>query len=62
MTAQRLTIKDATEVFPVSYTKLYEAIKADELPAIQLGRVWTVKPDDVETWIQRVGTPNGAAS
>lgn len=60
MTVQRLSLKDAAVQFGVSYTYLYRAVRADELPAVQIGTRWNVRPGDVEHWIVTHGSPNGA--
>ena len=60
--AYRLGLRDAADAFGVSYTAVWRAVRAGELPALQVGRRWLVRPEDVETWLQAIGTPNGAAS
>lgn len=60
MSAYRLPLKVAAAAFGVGYQRLYDAVRADELPALQVGVRWLVRPDDVEAYLQQVGTPNGA--
>lgn len=60
-TPVRLSLKDAAARHGVSYDRMHRAIKADELPAVKLGH-WTVRAEDVEAWILRVGEPNAAES
>lgn len=48
----RMSLKDACRAFGVSYTVLYEAVKAGEIAnAIQPMRSWLVRPEDVEAWL-----------
>ena len=54
MTAHRMNLKDACASFGISYTFLYEAVKAGQVPAIKPARSYLVKPDDVEAWLVRV--------
>ena len=49
--AYRLTLKDACRAFGISYTTLYEAVKAGDVAAIRPFRSWLVKPADVEAWL-----------
>lgn len=56
----RMKLKPASEAFGVGYMALWTAIKEGELAAVQLGRHWLVRPEDVEQWIQDNGKPNAA--
>lgn len=56
----RLPLKVAAAAFGVGYQRLYDAVRADELPALQVGTRWLVRPDDVEEYLQSIGAPNGA--
>ena len=49
--AYRLTLKDACAKFGISYTTLYEAVKAEDVPAIKPFRSYLVKPDDLDAWL-----------
>lgn len=50
-TVHRMGLKDACAAFGISYTVLYEAVQAGDVPAIQPMRAWLVKPEDVEAWL-----------
>lgn len=50
-TVYRLGLKDAAAAFGISYTAIYEAVKAGDLPAIRPMRSWLVVPADVEAWL-----------
>lgn len=60
MTPERMSLKDAVAHFGVSYDVLYRAVRADELPAVQVGTRWNVRSVDVREWIVAHGSPNGA--
>lgn len=57
-TVYRLGLKDAAASFGVGYMAIWQAVKAGDLPALKVGTRWLVKPDDVENYLQRVGTTN----
>ena len=48
---QRMTLKQACEDFAISYTAVYEAVRAGDLPAIKPLGSWLVRPEDVEEWL-----------
>jgi len=56
----RMKLKPAAEAFGVGYQKLWTAIREGELAGLQIGTHWTVRPEDVEAWLQSIGTPNAA--
>lgn len=56
----RLPLKDAARSFGVGYMKLWTAIKEGELAGLQIGTRWTVRPEDVEAYLQKVGKANAA--
>lgn len=60
MTQKRVTLKTAAQAYDVSYQKLWEAVRADQLPAMQHGTRWYVRPEDVAVWFDETSTPNGA--
>lgn len=56
----RMPLKDASRSFGVGYQKLWTAVSEGELAGLQIGTRWTVRPEDVEEYLQRIGTPNAA--
>lgn len=56
----RMKLKPAAESFGVGYQRLWTAVREAELPALQVGAHWTVRPEDVEAWLLSIGTPNAA--
>lgn len=56
----RMKLKPAAESFGVGYMKLWTAVSEGELAGLKVGTHWTVRPEDVEAYLQRIGTPNAA--
>lgn len=56
----RMKLKPAAESFGIGYQKLWTAVREGELPAVQLGTQWLVRPEDIEAWVLEQGTPNAA--
>lgn len=47
------SVKRVAEYLGVSERTVYERVRSGELPAVRIGRVWRVRPDDVEDWLAR---------
>lgn len=48
-----ITIRAACALFSVKYDLVHDAILAGDLPAIQPGKSWLMKPSDVEELLYR---------
>lgn len=45
------TVKRVAEYLGVSERTVYDRVRSGELPAVRVGRVWRVRPEDVEVWL-----------
>lgn len=46
-----LKLREAADLFSVSYECLHDAVLAGSMPAIRPSRAWLVKPQDVEDFL-----------
>ena len=57
----RLRPKDVARLYRISTGPVYTAIYRGDLPAVRFGqRVWLIKPEDAERWIEENSTSNVA--
>ncbi|MCA9311727.1 MAG: helix-turn-helix domain-containing protein [Phycisphaerales bacterium] len=47
-----LTLEDAAETLGVDYKTVYRLVRAGELPAGKVGRVYRIDPDDLEAYFE----------
>jgi excisionase family DNA binding protein len=55
-----MTLEDVAEMLGVNYQLIYRLVRAGELPAIRLGRVYRVTQEDLNTYLQNQKTSGGA--
>ena len=48
-----LSIMQAKRELNVSYNTVYRLIRANKLPASKVGRVWRIKREDLDEYLQR---------
>jgi len=54
---------EVAERLQVSERAIYEWLRAGELPGVKLGRLWRVRPADLEEYLRsKRNTPPGAKS
>ena len=51
-----LTLEDAAEVLGVDYKTVYRLVRAGQIPAGRVGRVYRVAPDDLEAYFESIKT------
>jgi putative molybdopterin biosynthesis protein len=54
-----LTGKDVAHLLKISSSQAYKIMRRGELPAVHIGRSIRVKPEDLETYIDRNTTSYG---
>lgn len=62
MTAEKkkyLTLEDVAELLGVNYQLIYRLVRAGELPAIRLGRVYRVTEEDLDAYLEAKKTTTG---
>ena len=57
-----MTLEDVADLLGVNYQLIYRLVRAGELPAIRLGRVYRVTQDDLNAYLSGQKTSSGGAT
>lgn len=47
-----MTVRDVADYLRLSRAKVYQMVKAGEIPSIRIGRAWRFRRDLIEAWVQ----------
>lgn len=54
------TLEEVAELLAVNYQLIYRQVRAGELPAVRVGRVYRVKRSDLQNYLDRNSTVGGS--
>jgi len=57
-----MTLEDVADLLGVNYQLIYRLVRAGELPAIRLGRIYRVTQEDLDAYLANQKTAGGGAT